>query len=298
MKKAFVLGVLAFFAINIMSVQNLNAQKLPELKTGQVTEITSNSAVVYCVVASDGGSKVTERGVCWGLKKQPTVNENKVANNEKTAEFKAKITDLKPATTYYVRAYAKNSDGLSYGPEVSFTTSKATQLSANEATFNNNNISKPKPKLDKEAPKTISRPKNYSDQSEKQKPGAGKDTGKVVEKKAPEVKTVTVNNITKDGIICIGEIVSEGNPKAIDYGVCWSTKSMPTLNDNKTTPIQKSNKFEVHINNLKPDTQYYLRAYAKNDVGVSYGEEIAVKTQGKAQTVRPRPSDKKNDNRN
>ena len=36
--------------------------------------------------------------------------------------YSSQITGLNPQTTYYLRAYATNSTGTSYGPEISFTT--------------------------------------------------------------------------------------------------------------------------------------------------------------------------------
>ena len=105
------------------------------------------------------------------------------------------------------------------------------------------------------------------------------------------MKTVRVDNVTKNSATCFGEIVSKGNPSVSDYGICWGTKSKPTIDVNCATPITKSDKFEVILKNLEPGTKYYVRAFARNKTGVSYGEEMNFKTEStKPQQVTPKPN--------
>jgi uncharacterized protein (TIGR02145 family) len=47
---------------------------------------------------------------------------SKTVDGSGTGSFTSAITDLQPGTTYYVRAYATNSIGTSYGEQQSFTT--------------------------------------------------------------------------------------------------------------------------------------------------------------------------------
>ena len=94
----------------------------PTLTTAAITEITGNSASAGGNVTVTGGATVTSRGVCFGLNPNPTVADSKTTNGEGPGEFVSLITELKGNTKYYLRAYATNSAGTSYGPEVSFTT--------------------------------------------------------------------------------------------------------------------------------------------------------------------------------
>ena len=71
---------------------------------------------------ADGGATVTERGICYATASNPTTSSSKVTSGTGTGSFTANMTGLSANTTYYVRAYAINSQGTAYGSEVSFTT--------------------------------------------------------------------------------------------------------------------------------------------------------------------------------
>ena len=95
---------------------------VPTLTTAAITLISGNSATGGGNVTVAGGAVVTERGICFGKNHQPTVSDSKVTNGTGTGAFVSSLTGLKGNTIYYVRAYAKNSAGTGYGPEVTFTT--------------------------------------------------------------------------------------------------------------------------------------------------------------------------------
>lgn len=98
---------------------------LPTVTTTSASSITSSSAVTGGNVTSDGGATVTERGVCYSTSQNPTTSNSKVTSGSGTGSFTCNLTGLQPNTTYYVRAYAKNSVGTAYGSQISFTTSSA-----------------------------------------------------------------------------------------------------------------------------------------------------------------------------
>ncbi len=95
---------------------------LPEISTAAVTGRTDTSAYSGGTIAYDGGAPVTARGVCWGIAHNPTLSDDTTKNGTGTGTFTSFITGLDPGKTYYVRAYATNSEGTAYGEEVSFTT--------------------------------------------------------------------------------------------------------------------------------------------------------------------------------
>ena len=99
-----------------------SSASLPAVTTNPVTSIDSNSAACGVEVISDGGAAVVARGVCWSTSQNPTIADNHTTDGTGTGSFTSNITGLTPNTTYYVRAYATNSMGTSYGNEVSFTT--------------------------------------------------------------------------------------------------------------------------------------------------------------------------------
>jgi hypothetical protein len=86
--------------------------------------INNNSALSGGSVISDGGTTVTARGICWNTSTNPTILlTTKTSDGTGTGTFTSNITGLAPGVTYYVRAYATNSAGTTYGAEISFTTS-------------------------------------------------------------------------------------------------------------------------------------------------------------------------------
>ncbi len=95
---------------------------LAVVTTTNVTGITQITASSGGNVTSDGNSDVTSRGVCWGTTQNPTTSSSKTSDGTGTGTFTSSITGLTPGTTYFVRAYATNSEGTSYGNEVSFST--------------------------------------------------------------------------------------------------------------------------------------------------------------------------------
>jgi hypothetical protein len=94
----------------------------PVLTTTEVTSITSTDATSGGNISSDGGATVIARGVCWSADPIPTLSDDFTSNETGTGSFSSSITGLTPKTTYYVRAYATNSVGTTYGNELSFTT--------------------------------------------------------------------------------------------------------------------------------------------------------------------------------
>jgi uncharacterized protein (TIGR02145 family) len=94
----------------------------PTVTTNNVTNIQTSSAVSGGKVTDDGNADVTARGVCWSTVYNPTVNDPKTLDGLGIGSFTSDITQLLPGTSYYLRAYATNSEGTGYGKVVSFTT--------------------------------------------------------------------------------------------------------------------------------------------------------------------------------
>ncbi len=95
---------------------------LPVVVTSAVVEITENSAQCGGEVIQDGGAVETERGICWSLNENPTLNDNHVHVGSGIGSFSTIVNDLKANTLYHVRAYATNEGGTVYGSDESFIT--------------------------------------------------------------------------------------------------------------------------------------------------------------------------------
>ena len=96
---------------------------LPVVTTNAVTNITQNSASVELTLTDDGGAGVTSMGFCWSTSPNPTISSNRMNIRTGTGSSTRILNGLAPNTKYYLRAFAVNSAGTSYGNELTFTTS-------------------------------------------------------------------------------------------------------------------------------------------------------------------------------
>lgn len=100
---------------------------LPTVTTSAVNSITATTAQAGGSVTNTGSSDVSARGVVWSKNPEPTISlSTKTKDGTGTGTFTSKMTGLTPGTQYYVRAYATNDAGTSYGEEVTFITDYET----------------------------------------------------------------------------------------------------------------------------------------------------------------------------
>ncbi len=92
------------------------------------------------------------------------------------------------------------------------------------------------------------------------------------------VTTKSVTEITSSSAKCGGDVTSTGNFSVGLCGVCWGESPSPTTENYFTTDNQGLGDFTSEMKNLKPETKYYVRAYATTSSGVMYGEEMGFTT--------------------
>ena len=116
---------------NIKEFQTLGASE-PMVTTSEATQISLRSATVGGNVTDNGGSDVVERGICYSTSANPSIiwPNKKIVCGSGLGEFTCDLTDLEKNTKYYVRAYATNSVGTSYGNEINFTTLDKIEIAA------------------------------------------------------------------------------------------------------------------------------------------------------------------------
>ena len=196
----------------------------PMVTTLEIAGVSQTTAVAGGNVTSDGGAEVTARGVCWSASQEPTIEGEHTTDGAGTGEYQSNLSGLTANTTYYVRAYATNSEGTAYGEEISFTT------------------------LEEHI---------------------------VVE---PTVVTVSVSEVTETTAVTGGNVTSDGGGEVSARGVCWSTSQEPTVEGNHTTDGTGVGEFVSNLTDLTDNTTYYVRAYATNEQGTSYGEQMSFTT--------------------
>jgi hypothetical protein len=92
----------------------------------------------------------------------------------------------------------------------------------------------------------------------------------------PSITTTAVTGVTTTTASTGGNISSDGGSAVTVRGVCWNTASNPTTSNSKTIEGSGTGSFTSHITGLTPNTKYYVRTYATNDIGTAYSsnEEI------------------------
>ena len=95
-----------------------------DITTASITNITENSATSGGEVTDEGGSSVTAKGVVWHTSENPTITTytGKTNDGSGLGSFTSFLTGLASGQTYYVRAYATNSEGTGYGEQKVFAT--------------------------------------------------------------------------------------------------------------------------------------------------------------------------------
>ena len=194
----------------------------PTVTTTSPANIAYTSATVGGNVTSDGAGTVSERGVCYSTNTNPTTSDYVKKSGSGVGNYAVDLYGLSDGTTYYVRAYAVNEKGISYGEEKSFTT---------------------------------------------------------LQYEKPSVITNIATNIDYTSATVGGNVTADGGSTVTERGVCYSTStSNPTILDNIKSSGRGIGSFTVNLTGLSSGATYYVRAYATNAEGISYGEIIQFTT--------------------
>jgi uncharacterized protein (TIGR02145 family) len=112
----------------VLLVTSCQQEDIATVTTNSITDITQATATAGGNVTADGGAIITAKGVCWSTTQNPIrfYSSNYTTDGSGTGSFRSFLTGLTVNTTYYVRAYAYNSQGIAYGSQVSFTTNDLT----------------------------------------------------------------------------------------------------------------------------------------------------------------------------
>jgi hypothetical protein len=293
---------------------------LPSVTTGTLTFLTGTSATINGNVTNNGGASITSRGFCWSTNSNPTILNSNLQVGNGLGFFNDSITGLTPSTTYYVRAYAINSSGIAYGNEISFTpnhagalitTSTASNITYNSAIIGGNVLFLNQNLLwSHRGVLWSTNPNPTIINSDILYIGTGlgefNDTliglngsttyylrafisngyfalGPVISfttsqapsiANLPLVTSVSINNILYYSAIAYGNVISDGGATVTSRGFCYSTSPNPTINNNTINVGNGTGSFNDTITGLNPYTAYYVRAFATNSSGTSYGSEL------------------------
>ena len=290
---------------------------LPAIETVSVIDIMDHSATAQIELRSNGGTPITQLGICFGIDNNPTIETAKsvVFKNNET---KITLFDLQENTTYYVRAYAKNKLGIAYSKSIDFTTLtlpkvqtddisdiQITSAILNATLLSNGNDStvtkgfcwseNTNPTLSSSYADVNSTDilycyqlANLKDETKyyvrayaKNKLGVvygAEKTFTTLEATKPVVSTSTVSDITNTSAKTGGNVISDGGAAVTDRGICYSTSDNPTISNSKISSGSGTGNFITNLAGLSDETTYYIRAYATNKKGTSYGQTISFTT--------------------
>ncbi|MGK4566928.1 hypothetical protein [Flavobacterium sp. 3HN19-14] len=151
----YFLALFLFGMISCSSTDDNNPESQPEpnnptppvINTTDIVNINPRNATSGVEVPSSLGTySYTEKGICWSVAENPTINDNHSVesteiyylNDTNTGIHISNITELTPNVKYYVRAYIKNMKvgtgtesntfEIVYGTEKAFTTLTETSL--------------------------------------------------------------------------------------------------------------------------------------------------------------------------
>ncbi len=287
----------------------------PTVVTNAASNITATSATVGGNITSDGGATITARGICYSTKPTPTISDKKVDNSGTTGTYSCTLEGLSAGTTYYARAYATNANGTVYGEQITFATIagkpnvvtlEATDVTGTTATLGGNVLSSGGADVLKRGicyattanpttsntniacgsgvgefscsvmdltPNTTYYVRAYATNSKGT--SYAEQISFTTQCTAPTMGVTTVSVVGINSAIIEGSILHDGGSTITVRGICYNTTGEPTIVDDAIIVESTSNTFTGKLTNLQENTTYYARAYAINDVGVAYGEEVS-----------------------
>ena len=284
------------------------------LTTNSATLVTSCSANVAGAVSFDGGSPLTMSGICYATTINPTTSSTNIPYNpgypnyDTLTNFTGNLTGLTANTTYYVRAYTTNCAGTTYGNQISFTTltllaplvttgtmgtvtSTTVDIISNLISANSCDIpsayglcwnTSPNPTTANSSTTNSTPTTSFNNTITGLTSGVtyyvrayavtslGTTYGSQVSFifGAPIVTTSPITDIKGNSAKAGGTIVNNGFSSISAFGLCWSTSPNPTTASSITTS------FTAVMTGMTPNTTYYVRAYATNSLGTSYGNQF------------------------
>jgi uncharacterized protein (TIGR02145 family) len=88
---------------------------------------SASGSIIGTTISDDGGAEVTARGIVWGTSPNPTIALATKITETTTGSgyYTSIINNLSASTTYYIRAFATNSAGTTYGNSITVSTANA-----------------------------------------------------------------------------------------------------------------------------------------------------------------------------
>lgn len=277
------------------------------------TDITSESISLSSSISDDGGSPISKRGFVYSTKTLPTLDGSHISLAGTLGQMVGNITSLTNNTAYYIRPYAVNGVGVSYGSQITVNTlsglaelgqTNISDIKAESVKFTSNIISANGAAVT-EAGFCYSFSKNPTTVDSKVK--SQTTTGQIFAEAnmlnnnatyyvrayaitkhgtsyGPEISFTTTTGLAILGQTAIygikaqsasfsSEVTSDNGATITERGFCYAEYQSPTTSGNKLSVEGTTGAMTVAVSSLKNDTKYYVRAFATTKFGTTYGAE-------------------------
>jgi len=302
---------------------------VPEVSTAIIHNITTTSAVSGGEVITQGASPVLVRGICWNTAPNPTTANSTSENGSGAGEFTSTMINLQPNTTYYVRAFATNSETTAYGYQLSFkteianpflSTTEISELTGSSAVSGGTIITdggapitqrgvcwstSPEPEITDNITNDGTGSGVFVSNLSGLNPnttyylrayatnfsgtGYGNELEFTTPANLPELTTEIATNITSNSATSGGTVTNDGGAIITARGVCYSQNPNPTIANDTTLNGVGSGNFISQLTGLQPNVIYYVRAYATNLAGTAYGTEVSFTTEAEFPSLTTEP---------
>lgn len=195
------------------------------------SSVNNTSLTAASDVTDDMGYTVSSKGFCYSSSNaNPTLADSSKVVGSGIGAYSTSITGLLAGTTYYIRSYATNAGGTSYGP----VKTQATTYSA------------------------------------------------------PTVTTGAVTSVDKFSATLNGNITSDNGSAVTERGFVYSTTTNPLVGGSgvtKQTVTGTTGAYLLNATSLSAKSTYYVKAYATNAAGTSYGGQVSFETLSAAPSI-------------
>lgn len=238
---AIMLTMALFFVTGCEPEDNPKTESgMPEVETDSLI-ITPTSVICYGTVLSDGGGDILERGVCWYGEPYPTFT---LLEEHKAPDLSDhRIVASGDLCNFSCELNHYGADSIFYFR--AYAKNDAGVSYGSEKVL----VSIFDPNLENDVP--------------------------VLLEDLPAVRITSVSDVTESHALCVGTIIADGGSSIVERGFCWRKENSSSYN---YFSVQGADFFNGALSNLLPNTTYYVRAYAVNEKGRGYSNEMRFTT--------------------
>ena len=88
------------------------------------------------------------------------------------------------------------------------------------------------------------------------------------------VRTIGVSDVTASRVMAKGEVIRDGGLEVTECGFCWGKEHNPSIEGLHIKASVGVGTFSYYFSGLEKGQTHYVRAYAVNEEGVAYGDEL------------------------